>query len=352
MMSQQIAASLQDPRWQALAARDRRADGIFVYAVRTTGVYCRPSCAARPARPENVRFFETGLEAQAAGFRPCKRCRPDSTGDAGADLVSTVCRWIDSLQDPPSLADMAARAGFSPYHFHRVFKQTTGLTPRQYVAGRRAERMRSTLPTARSVTDAVYEAGYQSNGTFYGESNGTLGMTPSAYRAGGEKEEIRYATRECSLGTILAARTVRGICAILLGDSAEPLAADLRSRFPKATFALADGDFEEDLARVIALVETPAIGANLPLDIRGTAFQRRVWQELQRIPAGSTASYAEVAERIGAKGSARAVAQACAANSLAVAIPCHRVVRGDGGLSGYRWGVERKRTLLGRESEK
>lgn len=351
-MNEWFAASQQDPRWRALASRDRAADGTFVYAVRTTGVYCRPSCAARPARPENVRFFETGREAESAGFRPCKRCRPGSTQDGSSEMIAAVCRWIDMLDDPPSLAEMAAHAGLSPYHFHRVFQRATGLTPRQYAAGRRADRMRSALPVARSVTDAVYEAGYQSNGTFYGESNGALGMTPSAYRSGGDKEEIRYATRACSLGTILVARTVRGICAILLGDSPEPLAADLRARFPKASLAPAAVDFDEEVARVIALVEAPATGANLPLDIRGTAFQRRVWQALREIPAGSTASYSEIAARIGAPGSARAVAQACAANSLAVAIPCHRVVRGDGGLSGYRWGVERKRELLVREPAK
>lgn len=350
MMNEQFAASPGDPRWSALAARDRAADGTFVYAVRTTGVYCRPSCAARPARPQNVRFFATGQEAEAAGFRPCKRCRPDSQDGGNAALVAAVCRWIDTLEEPPGLEEIAAQAGLSPFHFHRVFKQVTGLTPRQYVAGRRADRMRSTLATARSVTDAVYEAGYQSNGTFYGESNDALGMTPSAYRAGGEKEEIRYTTRVCSLGIILVAHTGRGVCAILLGDSPGVLAADLRARFPKASLLPAASDFEGELARVIAMVEAPAGGTDLPLDIRGTAFQRRVWQALREIPAGSTASYSEVAARIGSPGSARAVAQACAANSLAVAIPCHRVVREDGGLSGYRWGLERKRTLLERES--
>lgn len=349
-MNEQLAASPRDPRWSALAARDRAADGTFVYAVRTTGVYCRPSCGARPARPQNVRFFATGQEAEAAGFRPCKRCRPERQDGGNPAVIAGVCRWIDTLEEPPTLEEIAAKAGLSPYHFHRVFKLVTGLTPRQYVAGRRAERMRSTLATARSVTDAVYEAGYQSNGTFYGESNDALGMTPSAYRAGGEKEEIRYATRGCSLGMILVARTDRGICAILLGDSSEALAASLRARFPKASLLPAASDFEDELARVIALVEAPSAASDLPLDIRGTTFQRRVWRALREIPAGSTASYSEIAARIGSPGSARAVAQACAANALAVAIPCHRVVREDGGLSGYRWGVDRKRELLERES--
>jgi AraC family transcriptional regulator of adaptative response/methylated-DNA-[protein]-cysteine methyltransferase len=334
----------------ALASRDARADGTFVYAVKTTGVYCRPSCGARPARPEHVRFFETPTQAESAGFRACKRCRPDRNFASHADIIAVVCRWIDSSCHTPRLAEMAAHAGFSPFHFHRVFKQATGLTPRQYAAARRAERMRTSRTGARSVTDAVYEAGYDSNGTFYAESGRNLGMTPSAFRAGGDRERITYAASPCSLGTVLVARTARGICAITLGDSVETLTAGLRASFPNAAFELADAASLEELAHVVAMVDAPGAAPALPLDIRGTAFQRRVWQALREIPVGTTASYSTIAARIGAPGSARAVARACATNPLAIAIPCHRVVRQDGGLSGYRWGADRKRHLLERES--
>lgn len=319
------------------------------YAVRTTGIYCRTACRARPPKPENVVYFETGAEAVAAGFRPCKRCKPDQPVEEHAAIVAEICRWIASLDRMPALAEMAARAGLSPFHFHRVFKQATGLTPRQYAAARRAERMRSSLGTARSVTDAVYDAGYDSNGTFYAEADAALGMKPSTYRAGGADEAIEFAVRACSLGTILVARSSRGICSILLGDNPEALESDLRTRFPRAAISEGSASFEQDLAQVIASVEMPSRGLALPLDVRGTAFQRRVWQELQKIPAGSTASYSEIAARIGAAKSVRAVARACASNVLAVAIPCHRVVGRDGSLTGYRWGVERKRAILGRE---
>lgn len=319
------------------------------YAVRTTGIYCRLTCRSKPPKPENILYFETGAAAEAAGFRACKRCQPDRPAEDRSAVTAAVCRWIDSLDRTPSLAEMAAKAGSSPFHFHRVFKQETGLTPRQYAVGRRRGRMQTALTAARSVTDAVYEAGYDSNGTFYAESNGALGMKPSSFRAGGAEEKIQYAARACSLGMLLAARTERGICAILLGDQEDTLAADLRARFPKASIEPAAASFDGDLGRVIAAVEAPGLGLELPLDIRGTAFQQRVWEELRRIPAGSTASYSEIAKRIGSPGSARAVAQACAANPLAVAIPCHRVLREDGSLSGYRWGIERKSELLDRE---
>lgn len=340
-----------DPRWASLVARDSSADGSFFYSVSTTGVYCRPSCAARLARPENVRFYESREDAEQAGFRPCKRCKPDQAPLAGhAELIAGVCRLIENSDEAPGLEQLAKHAGMSVSHFHRLFKAATGLTPRQYAAGHRAKRVRRELSARNgTVTQAIYDAGYQSSGRFYEESSQVLGMTPSSYRAGGARTAIRFAIGECSLGSILVAQSDRGICSILLGDDPDALARDLQDRFPEAELIGGDAGFEQLVASVVGFVEAPALGLNLPLDIRGTVFQQRVWQALRAIPPGSTASYAEIAARIGAPQSARAVARACGANALAVAIPCHRVVRASGALSGYRWGVERKRALLDRE---
>ncbi len=352
-IEKRAAATQRDPRWAAVARRDPGADGRFYYSVTTTGVYCRPSCASRLARPENVRFFATGTDAEQAGFRPCKRCRPDqpSPGSQRAAKVAEICRWIASTGTVPGLADLAARAGMSPHHFHRVFKSVTGLTPRAYAAAHRAGRVRGALARGATVTDAIYGAGYGSSGRFYETSNAVLGMTPSAYRAGGAGMELRFAVGACSLGSILVAQSSRGICAILLGDDPRALTRELQDRFPRARLIGGDKAYEKLVARVVGFVEAPGRGLDLPLDVRGTAFQQRVWQALRNIPAGKTASYAEIAKRIGSPRSVRAVAGACAANALAVAIPCHRVVRSDGGLSGYRWGVERKRALLKREAD-
>lgn len=343
----------KDPRWTAVVARDHGADGKFFYSVRTTGVYCRPSCGSRHARPENVQFYASAADAERAGFRPCKRCKPDQPplGRQHAAKVAKICRLIESAGEAPSLADLAGRAGLSAYYFHRVFKAVTGLTPRAYAAAHRAKRVRSELERSGTVTEAIYGAGFGSNGRFYETSDAVLGMTPSNYRAGGANTEIRFAIGECSLGSILVARSERGICAILLGDDPGALARDLQDRFPRANLIGGDRGFEKLVAKVVGFVEAPALGLDLPLDVRGTAFQQRVWQALRKIPAGSTASYTEIAKRIGSPKSVRAVAQACAANVLAVAIPCHRVVRNDGALSGYRWGVERKRALLRREAD-
>jgi len=346
------ARTRKDPRWTAVVARDSRADGKFFYAVRTTGVYCRPSCGSRRARPENLQFYATAADAERAGFRPCKRCKPDqpSLDRQHAAKVAKICRLIENAEEPPSLAELAGKAGLSAYHFHRIFKAVTGVTPRAYAAAHRAKRMRSELGRGATVTEAIYGAGYGSNGRFYETADAVLGMTPSNYRAGGANTEIRFALGECSLGSILVARSERGICAILLGDDPAALARDLQDRFPRARLIGGDKEFERLVAKVVGFVEAPALGLDLPLDVRGTAFQQRVWQALRKIPAGATASYTEIAKRIGAPKSVRAVAQACAANALAVAIPCHRVVRNDGALSGYRWGVERKRALLRREA--
>jgi len=346
------ATTVNDPRWAAIVGRDPQADGTFFYSVKTTGVYCRPSCAARLARPENVRFHTTCADAERAGFRPCKRCKPDqpSLVEQHTFKVAHVCRMIEQAETVPGLDTLAAEAGLSVYHFHRVFKAITGLTPRQYASAHRAARLRENLDANRTVTEAIFEAGYNSNGRFYEESHDVLGMTPSAYRSGAANIAIRFALGECSLGSIAVAASKRGVCAILLGDDPEALVRELQDRFPKAELVGGDAQFEALVAKVVGLIEAPGLGADLPLDIRGTAFQQRVWQALRKIPAGSTVSYTQLADLIGSPHAARAVAQACAANPLAVAIPCHRVVRNDGALSGYRWGVERKRALLEREA--
>ncbi len=338
-------------RRDAVAARDRDADGAFVYAVTTTGVYCRPSCPARRAKPEHIRFFTTPAEAMRAGFRACRRCRPDEAAGASrhAAGIEAACRLIEATEAPPDLDTLAACAGLSRFHFHRVFKAATGLTPNAYAAGIRAQRARAALAAGASVTEAIYDAGFGSASRFYTEASGRLGMAPRAWREGGVRASIRFALGETSLGAILVAATDQGISAIELGDDAETLLRRFQARFANATLIGGDPDFERLVARVAALVENPGAASDLPLDIRGTAFQERVWRALRLIEPGETISYAALAARIGAPGAARAVASACAANRLAVAIPCHRVVRGDGAVSGYAWGVARKRALLARE---
>ncbi len=340
-----------DPRWARVLARDRTADGGFYYSVGTTGVYCRPSCPSRAANPKNVRFHATAAEAEAAGFRPCRRCRPDlAPAGRHAAAVVAACRRIAEAEEAPALAELAAAAGLSPHHFHRVFKAATGVTPRAYAAAHRTRTVHERLAAGGSVTEAIYDAGFSSSGRFYEAAGAMLGMTPGAYRAGGADAVIRFAVGQCSLGAILVASSEAGVCAILLGDDPEALLRDLQDRFPRARLIGGDGAFEALVATVIGFVEAPALGLDLPLDVRGTAFQRRVWQALRAVPAGTTVSYAEIARRIGAPAAVRAVAGACAANPLAVAIPCHRVVRNDGALSGYRWGIARKRALLDREA--
>ena len=342
-----------DPRWNAVLSRDAGADGEFVYGVRTTGVYCRPSSSARLPRPENVVFFANAAEAEAAGYRPSKRAAADRTGlaEQHAAVVAGACRLIIEAEGLPTLAELAAHAGMSPWHLHRVFKAVTGVTPKGYANAHRADKVRSKLTDSGRITDALYDAGFNSNSRFYEASTGLLGMSPTDYRKGGATLEIRFAVGECFLGSILVAQSTRGVCAILLGDDPNRLVEDLQDQFHSATLIGGDADFERLMAEVVGFIEAPKLGLNLPLDLQGTAFQQRVWQALAQIPPGTTASYAQIAQRIGLPSASRAVALACAANHIAVAIPCHRVVRSDGALSGYRWGVERKRALLIREGQ-
>ncbi|MES1940802.1 adenosine deaminase [Salinisphaera sp. T5B8] len=340
-------------RWAAVLANDARADGDFFYAVKTTGIYCRPSCPSRPPRRENVLFFDDAAQAEQAGFRACKRCQPQQRSRAGrnTERVAQACRFIEDSDKAPSLAVLAERAGLSRFHFQRVFKDAIGMTPRQYAIACRERRVQTALASGQDVTEAVFGAGYESSGHFYANADQALGMAPTAYRNGGADQVIRFALGETTLGTILVAGTERGICSISLGDDPEGLIQSLQARFARAQLIGGDGVFEDYVATVVGFVEAPVQALDLPLDIRGTVFQQRVWHALQRIPCGQTASYAEIAARIGAPTAARAVARACAGNTLAIAIPCHRVVRTDGALSGYRWGVARKRALLDREAK-
>lgn len=342
-----------EQRWAAVLARDRAADRHFVYAVRTTGVYCRPSSSARLPKRVNVEFFDTASAAEAAGYRASRRAASDRTASAErrADLVTRACRLIETSERPPTLTRLGMWAGMSPFHFQRVFKAEVGVSPKAYALASRARRLRQQLGNAEaSTTDAIFEAGFNSSGHFYATADRRLGMTTGAFRNGGAGTSISFATGVCSLGSILVARTDRGICAILLGDDPDSLLENLKVQFPKAILMRGDQAYASLLEQVVAFVEAPAVGLELPLDVRGTAFQERVWKVFLEIPVGTTVTYAEIAKRIGQPGAVRAVAQAGAANPLALVIPCHRVVRGDGEVSGCRWGVDRTRKLLQRES--
>jgi len=341
----------QDPRWGSIVTRDKTADGTFWYSVATTGVFCRPSCPSRLANPKNVRLHESVAAAEASGFRACRRCNPDgiSIETANHAIVAKAAKLIDQATEPLSLARIAESVELSPHYFHRLFKKATGLTPKAYAVAGRSARLREGLAKAATVTEAIHEAGYGSNGRFYEASTDVLGMSPTHYRSGGAQEVLTFAVGQCSLGAILVASSTKGVAAILLGEDPGALVRDLEDRFPQARLVGGDAAYEQLVAQVVGLVEAPAHGLALPLDVRGTAFQQRVWLALREIPAGRTETYSSIAERIGAPSSVRAVAGACAANAHAVAIPCHRVVRHDGSLSGYRWGVERKRELIERE---
>ena len=347
------APTLDEARWAAVVARDGAFDGHFYYSVETTGIYCRPSCAARRPKRAHVRFHDTAAEAEAAGFRACKRCKPGqpSLVQLHAEKVAEACRLIEAAEDEPRLDALARAVGLSPYHFHRIFKTILGVTPKTYATAHRNKRVREELGRSATVTQAIYGAGFNSNGRFYATSSEVLGMTPSQFRSGAPNSEIKFAIGDCSLGSVLVAASDKGVCAILFGDDAETLRNDLRKQFPRARIVGGDKVFGQLAAEVIAFVEAPRIGLDLPLDVQGTAFQHRVWDTLRRIPAGSTASYAEIAKAIGSPKSVRAVARACASNRIAVAIPCHRVIGSDGSLTGYRGGIERKRALLAKEAK-
>jgi AraC family transcriptional regulator of adaptative response/methylated-DNA-[protein]-cysteine methyltransferase len=343
-----------DDKWNALVQRDMQANGGFYYGVLTTDVYCRPVCSSRLPNRGNVRFFDTWEEAEKAGFRPCKRCHPNDKywQDSQTRAVLNACRIIEDAGTPPKLEEIADKAGLSAFHFHRLFKKITGITPKQYAMEIRLKRIRSCLQSRQTVTEAIYNSGFETSSRFYEKSTAALGMSPSAYKNGAPDINIRHAVVKSYLGWVLAAWTEKGICSVTLGDTPEKLKEDLYRRFPKAKFKDPDPNFEDILAKVLAAIEAPnSHSFELPLDIQGTAFQRSVWDVLKKIAPGSTASYAEIATRIGNPSASRAVARACAANPVAVVIPCHRVVRSNGELGGYRWGIERKRRLLARENK-
>jgi AraC family transcriptional regulator of adaptative response/methylated-DNA-[protein]-cysteine methyltransferase len=346
-----IPSVADDPRWARIVARDKMADGHLWYSVATTGVYCRPSCPSRVANPANVQLHDTLDEAKATGFRPCKRCNPDgpSIESDNAALVAKACRIIERSEEVPSLAELADAIGRSPTYFHRIFKSATGLTPKNYAAAHVAKKVRQGLAHGNTVTEAIYDAGFNSSGRFYEKAIDMLGMTPSQYRAGGTDEEIWFAVGQTSLGAILVASSRKGVASILLGDDPDELVRNLQDRFPRAHLIGADRDYEALVARVVGFVEAPRIGLDLPLDVRCTAFEQRVWRALQDISVGEVVTYGQVARRVSSPKAARAVAAACAANDLAIAIPCHRVVRNNGAVLGYAWGTERKPELLSRE---
>jgi AraC family transcriptional regulator of adaptative response/methylated-DNA-[protein]-cysteine methyltransferase len=341
----------EDAVWRAVETRDRGLDGQVYYAVKTTGIYCLPSCPARKPNRSNVFFYASAAEAEQEGYRPCRRCKPNAEAPASvwAGRVEQACRLMENAETPPALAELAHTVGCSAHHFHRQFKKALGITPRAYAAALQNHRVREALSRGATVTEALYEAGFNSSGRFYSGPSDALGMSPGSIRKGGASEQLTFSTMPCSLGHVLVAASAKGVCAILLGDSAEGLARDLRALFPTASLSEGGAKFAATSAAVVALVDTQNTKTEIPLDIRGTAFQRRVWEALRKIPAGQTQSYSDVAAAIEAPEAVRAVARACAANKLAVAIPCHRIVRRDGSVAGYRWGTARKRALLDRE---
>lgn len=342
--------SNESRRWQALVERNQQAKDMFVYGVLSTNIYCRPTCSSRLPKRENVKFFDSWQVAEKTGFRACKRCRPQSSQDPLINAIISACKIIETSETLPSLNELAQSVGLSSYHFHRLFKKTLGLTPKQYSIEKRLSQVRDNLQKEVSITETVYNAGFESSSRFYENATLSLGMKPKKYRSGGLGVEICFAIVKCYLGYMLVAATDRGICKIDFGDSEEFLEDLLKKSFPNANLQAGNRDFQELVEEVLTLLKTPNHAPLLPLDIQGTAFQRRVWAALQNIAPGKTSSYLEIATSIGNPKAVRAVAQACAANNIAVVIPCHRVIQNNGALGGYKWGVERKKEILLRES--
>lgn len=340
-----------DDRWQSVVNRDVDADGQFVFAVQTTGIFCRPSCRAKHALRKNVRFFADARQALAAGFRPCKRCQPDkdSAQQHRMEKIAHACQLLEQ-ELPLTLEELSRQVAMSPYHLHRLFKATTGMTPKAWQQSWRARRLRDALAKGVPVTQAILNAGFPDSSSYYRKVDETLGMTAKQFRKGGDNVSVRYTLADCDLGRCLVAESERGICAILLGDDDARLAADLHELFPAAQDVPADAEFQQRVREVIDAINSRDTPLSLPLDIRGTAFQQQVWQALRAIPCGETVSYQQLANAIGKPKAVRAVASACGANKLAIVIPCHRVIRGDGALSGYRWGIGRKAQSLQRET--
>jgi AraC family transcriptional regulator of adaptative response/methylated-DNA-[protein]-cysteine methyltransferase len=330
--------------WSKFLARDRRFDGQFVSAVKTTKIYCKPSCPVRHPKPQNVMFYRTAAEAKLAGFRACLRCRPDEIARDEVAIQSALALLANEA--PPALEELAKAVGYAPHHFHRLFKRATGVTPAAYARGLRARRAEAALSDEGSVTDAIYAAGYSGPSRFYEETKGRLGMTPSAWKNGGAGSTIHWAVVETSLGAMLVAATARGVCRLAFNEGREAL----ETRFAKAELIEGGADFADLLGMVIASVEAPGDFSHIPLDVKGTAFQEACWRELQRIPAGETRSYAQIAAAAGNPKAVRAAGSANGANNIAVLIPCHRVIRSDGSLGGYAYGLEIKRKLLAKES--
>lgn len=343
--------STEAARYQAFATRDAKADGAFIIGVKTTGIYCRPNCSARPPKRENIEFFDDIAGARRAGYRACLRCKPDGAPQAEVigKMITDACRRLERDEETPKVGDLAKRAGFSEGRFHKLFKQATGLSPKQYALAKRVEKFRDRLKTGETVTAALYDSGFNSSSRAY-EASRRLGAKPRDVKSGGEALTLKIAVSRCSLGYVGIAMSGRGLCALAFGDSAAAAREAVQSRFPKAELVEAERDLRAAIDRVVKLVEEPTAKFDLPLDIRGTVFQERVWQALRRIPAGQTRSYTQIARDIGKPTAQRAVAQACGANPIAVAIPCHRVVASGGGIGGYRWGVKRKKTLLAKEA--